>query len=240
METSERIDELAAALAKAQGEFTNPHKNRDVKVRMKAGGEYTFAYATFDAILDVVRKPLADNGLSLIQSLGTDAKGDVVITRLMHASGQWVQFPTPIFCAENGAQAFGSGITYAKRYAITALLVIASDEDDDGNAASGNQATAKDRAPRKSAPPKTEPPADTKNQAREYEAAMSPEEMEQFTKDRNTFCERISKADSLMTLDEIATDLKTSPERIKGVVRPLWLARKKVIQGEQVPPEENP
>lgn len=139
MNRSDNINDLAAALAKAQGAFKNPSRNREVTVRMKAekgGGSYKFSYATFDEIINCVRKPLADNGLSFSQGLN----GQAVVTMLMHASGQWLstELPVKIGGGDNAAQAMGSGITYAKRYALTAMLGIASEEDDDGNAADGH------------------------------------------------------------------------------------------------------
>ena len=137
MNRSEAINELAAALSKAQGAFENPKKNREVRVTSKrTGATYKFSYATFDEIVDCIRKPLADNGLSFTQGVN----GAVITTMLLHASGQWLSTELPIKAgeADNAAQAMGSAITYAKRYALTAMLGIASEEDDDGNAADGN------------------------------------------------------------------------------------------------------
>ena len=140
MRTSDSIADLAGALALAQGAFANPSKDRTVKVKSKKTGvEYSFSYATFAAVLDSVRKPLADNGLSFVQVTSADEHGHLITTRLMHASGQWMEFDTPVFVSdEGGPQAFGSGVTYAKRYALTSLLGITADEDDDANAAAGN------------------------------------------------------------------------------------------------------
>lgn len=147
MRQSDTINELAAALAKAQGEFTNPERNREVTVKTKTGGDYKFKYATFDAILDTVRGPLSANGLALVQGVAISERGTMLATKLLHASGQWVESETPVFYSEDRAQAFGSGVSYAKRYAVAALLGITADEDDDGNNAEGNRATFKDRKP---------------------------------------------------------------------------------------------
>lgn len=153
---SETIADLAGALAKAQGAFENPSKDREVKVRgeTKTGKEfeYTFRYATFTAIVDAVRKPLADAGLSFVQMIGSDEHGFLITTRLLHASGQWVEFDTPVFVAGGGPQAFGSGVTYAKRYALSTMLGVTADEDDDANAAEGNQVDMRSRTP--NAPPR--------------------------------------------------------------------------------------
>jgi hypothetical protein len=152
MRTSEQIADLAAALAKAQGAFINPEKNKPVKVygTTKSGKdfEYTFNYADFTAIVDSIRKPLSDNGLSFVQTTDADEYGHLVTTRLLHATGQWIEFDTRVFVGGPGAQAFGSGVTYAKRYALSSLLGVTADEDDDANASEGNKVDMRERPPR--------------------------------------------------------------------------------------------
>ena len=156
MKTSESINDIAAALAKAQGQFVNPSRNRDVEVSMKTGGKYSFSYATLDGILDMCRKPLSDNGLGIVHALSTDEQGPICETRLLHASGQWIETAVPIIVADNAnAQAWGGAITYARRYGICALLSIAADEDDDANQAVGN--TTAPRTGRQSAKSKPKP-----------------------------------------------------------------------------------
>jgi len=143
---SESIAKLAEALAKAQGAFVNPPRNRNVVVKMKAGGSYSFAYATLDSIMEMVRKPLAENGLALIHSLGLYETGPVCIASLLHSSGEWVSTPIPVIVGPGAdAQQWGSALTYARRYGVSILLGIASDEDDDGNASCGNAATFGER-----------------------------------------------------------------------------------------------
>ena len=157
MRASTTIAELAGAFAKAQGAFVNPAKDREVTVTTKTGSSYTFKYATFAAIVDAVRKPLADNGMSFLQITSADEHGHLLTTRLLHASGEWLEFDTPVFVASEGAQAFGSGVTYAKRYALSTMLGITADEDDDANAADGNQADMRSRGPAQRPPPPARP-----------------------------------------------------------------------------------
>ena len=137
MKTSESINELAAALCKAQAEMrtapmsgTNPHlRNR---------------YATLNDIIDTARRPLADNGLSYVQMPCNPEAIDIpfigLTTRIMHSSGQWLE-TTVYFPMDGGAnkavsavQAAGSVLTYMRRYALGAALGIVADEDADGNA----------------------------------------------------------------------------------------------------------
>lgn len=161
MTFSEPVNEIFEALAKAQAKITNPPRNREVQVVSKrTGGRYTFKYATLDAIIEHVRKPLTENGLWFVQNLeeGTNGKYRLV-THLVHSSGQWVRGETPILAENGGNQAFGSALTYMRRYSLTAMLGVAADEDDDANAADGNSATEKGKgAARKAAPKPDEGP----------------------------------------------------------------------------------
>jgi hypothetical protein len=141
-------NEIAAALAKAQGAFSNPERNKMVRVATRAGATYTFTYATLDAIMDMVRGPLSANGLAVSHVLVSDESGWRCITRLLHSSGQSIECPVPVLVDQDAnAQGWGSAITYAKRYGLCALLAITADEDDDGNAASANAATEQAKKP---------------------------------------------------------------------------------------------
>lgn len=130
---------LAASLAKAQAAFPAIPRDRKVTVKTRSGDQYTFKYAPLDTILSAVRAPLSANGLAISQML----EGDALVTVLLHESGAHLQGTVPL-PHNNGdtVQQLGSAITYLRRYALQAILGIASEEDDDGNAASGNRATA--------------------------------------------------------------------------------------------------
>jgi hypothetical protein len=130
MKTSEQINDLAAASAKAQGamraavkDSTNPH--------------YKSKYADLTAVWEACRQPLADNDLTVWQDVTSPetALGIGVTTRLVHSSGQWVEFgPLIVPLSKADAHGVGSATSYAKRYALAAALGVTS-EDDDGNAA---------------------------------------------------------------------------------------------------------
>lgn len=142
-------NKIAEALAKAAGGITNPVKNREVTVKSDKGN-YKFKYATFDAILDSIRKPLSENGLWFVQTL----EDNRMVTTLYHSSGQCIISRIPFVAGGNGPQAMGSALTYAKRYGLCALLGIAADEDDDANAAEGNSI---EKSEPKKAQPRTVP-----------------------------------------------------------------------------------
>ena len=140
---------IAAALAKAQSVISNPEKNREVTVKgvTKTGKEfnYTFKYTTLDRIIETVRKPLTDNGLWFTQTLeNADGGRYKLVTALWHESGQSIRSETPLLVDGATNQAFGSALTYMRRYALAAMLGIASDEDDDANQADGNQSDGRD------------------------------------------------------------------------------------------------
>ena len=144
MQTSEAINEIAEALVKAQTIIKAPTKNREVEVKMRGGGMYKFKYATLDAVIEHVRKPLTDNDLWFVQTAASRTKnngeGNVAVmeTMLLHKSGQWICGEQPLQIAGQGNQEIGSAVTYAKRYGLCAMLGLAADEDDDSNAAAGN------------------------------------------------------------------------------------------------------
>lgn len=137
VEAPHGISELAKALAKAQGAFPTIPKNKTTKVRTKTGGEYTYSYADLPSILDLTRKPLSENGLSVAQMTVVHDGAMVLLTRLLHASGEFIEasYPLPINAT---AQDMGSAITYARRYSLCPILGIAADDDDDGKAAQEN------------------------------------------------------------------------------------------------------
>jgi hypothetical protein len=87
---------------------------------------------------EAVKDGLENNGLAFIQQVQKDENGAHVLkTTLIHESGETISSFYPIFTSKNDAQGFGSGVTYARRYALQTLLGIPAD-DDDGNAASSN------------------------------------------------------------------------------------------------------
>jgi hypothetical protein len=148
MMQSEQINELAAALAKAQGAIKNPVRNKTAVVRTRSGQDYKFDYADLNACTDAAKKPLADNELAIIQEAAVTQNN--CITTLFHVSGQWKQTLYPIIVTAPrdrdgnelpmSSQSFASAFTYAKRNAYCALLCIAAGDDDDANLAEGNTA----------------------------------------------------------------------------------------------------
>lgn len=124
---SSDINELATALAKVQGVLEGAHKD-GVNPHFKS------QYATLASTWEACRKPLADNGLSVVQTFEIEPEGVVVITTLLHISGQFMSGRLFLKPQKNDPQGIGSAITYGRRYGLAAIVGI-SPEDDDGEAA---------------------------------------------------------------------------------------------------------
>lgn len=138
MRTSEQIQELAAALAKAQAQIEGAKKD-------SLNPHFRAKYADLASVWDACRDPLASNGLSVLQSPRLVANGEVwtveIETILMHASGQWMADVLAVPVAKLDAQGVGSSVTYGRRYALSAFVGVAPEEDD-GEAAVGRAPAA--------------------------------------------------------------------------------------------------
>lgn len=129
---SEQINELAAALAIAQGQITGALKDSQNPF-------YKSRYADLASVWDACREHLSKNGLAVIQTTEGLAEGQItVVTTLAHKSGQYIKGTLTMTPKDNSPQSFGSCLTYARRYALAAIVGVAQ-IDDDANAASGKE-----------------------------------------------------------------------------------------------------
>ncbi len=133
VERSESIKELVSALSKFQGKVKNATKEA-------SNPFFKSKYATLDSIVDVIKEPLAENGLSYMQfPIGTN----ILVTILAHSSGEYISSSVEMTPKDSTPQAHGSAITYMRRYCLSSILGIATEDDDDGNAASTGTKHAK-------------------------------------------------------------------------------------------------
>ncbi len=124
---SETLSNLATALASFQAEVKNPANTADNPF-------YKSRYAPLADVLHMVRPLLAKHGLSLVQAPGGDGELIEITTMLLHTSGEWLEFPPVVLKAERATpQGAGSAMTYGRRYGVSGVLAIASEDDDDGN-----------------------------------------------------------------------------------------------------------
>ncbi|MGL3111420.1 ERF family protein [Bradyrhizobium sp. BR 1432] len=138
-QSSECIGTIAAALARAQAELTNPEKNQSAVIRSPFPREddRTFRYASLASGLDIVRKTLSQQEIATIQTTRVEqVTGQIHLTTLLaHASGEWISSDLPV-CASKDVEAphrMGTALTYARRYALFALVGIAGEDDLDAS-----------------------------------------------------------------------------------------------------------
>lgn len=130
--TSESISKISSALIKAQSEIkvaiydaTNPH--------------FRSKYASLGSVVEACKEALNKNKIVFIQGSHSDKelpKMICVTTRLLHESGEYIEDTIAVPYVQDTPQALGSSLTYARRYGLSSLLGIVSDEDDDGNSGS--------------------------------------------------------------------------------------------------------
>lgn len=140
MKTSESIIKISAALVDAQsasGKAVKDAKNSFFKDPSSKDKKDGTKYATLDSVISACRDALSAARLAIIQAPVEQDGKLYVMTRVQHESGEYIEVLTPLLFTKQDMQGFGSAITYAKRYAISSLLNISTEEDDDGNSASG-------------------------------------------------------------------------------------------------------
>jgi cobalamin biosynthesis Mg chelatase CobN len=127
---SESIQDLSKALCSANKGVKNPQKNA-------TNPHFKKNYATLDSVIESYKNSYLENGITVLENPVT--KDDLVGVEVtfLHESGQFITHdPFMLPPGKNTAQGYGSSITYARRYALSAVLNIAAEDDDDGNAAS--------------------------------------------------------------------------------------------------------
>ncbi len=128
MNMSPQINELAAALSKAQGEMKGAQKDA-------ANPFFKSKYADLSSVVDAIREPFLNHGLSFTQTTRITEGGHMVLqTYLLHSSGQWMAADYPVKPVKDDPQGLGSALTYARRYSLQAISGVPS-IDDDGEAA---------------------------------------------------------------------------------------------------------
>jgi ERF superfamily len=132
--SSQSISAIAAALAKAQSQLTNPEKTLTATIRspFPREADRIFRYASLASGLDIVRKSLGQLEIATIQTTSIDPNGQIHLTTLLaHASGEWISSDWPV-CSSSETAAphrMGAALTYARRYALFALVGITGEDD---------------------------------------------------------------------------------------------------------------
>ncbi len=184
---SETIGAIAAALAKAQAELTNPEKSLTATIRAMnpRDQDQTFRYAALSSGLDIVRKTLGGHEIATVQTTGIDQEAGLIrlTTMLAHSSGEWLSSEWPVCpISETAApRRMGAALTYARRYALFTLVGIAGEDDLDapdlGEGEKGDAANKAGAADKK---------ADKKNVTGRLRAAAAVKERSETSAPRRT------------------------------------------------------
>jgi len=206
MRTSENINELAQALAKAQAELHNPPKN-------KVNPHFNSRYVDLADGLDFIRKVLGKHGISFVQGTNIEEGFIFLHTRLMHSSGQWLESVYPV-CGPDKHQIMGSAMTYARRYSIFGLVGVAGEDDDDGEAASDAK-NVQTKGPAKNAKAPAKP------------ALLDPAESEFLLQGMKTALDMVETREQLV---QWATENKTNKERLQPKDQDIINSEFKAVQ----------
>lgn len=129
---SDQVDQIFTALSKAQGQMK-------AAIKDSKNPYFKSNYADLNSVFEACRNQLSENGLCVSQTMFFQEGQNYLITTLGHTSGQWIKSMAPIICAKPDAQSFGSAVTYMRRYSLSSICGISTDEDDDGNKAVGKR-----------------------------------------------------------------------------------------------------
>lgn len=166
---SDKIGEIAKALAMFHGLVKPIKRDKLVNYTLKTGGTKKYSYAELSSLIEACREGLTKAELSVVQTSATKGAVVTITTMLIHSSDQFFQNDLELSAGGADVQSIGSAITYGRRYEYASILGIAAEDDDDGNAATGKtensngggqKPTAKTQTP-KAATPKATPPAGT-------------------------------------------------------------------------------
>ena len=139
--SSETIGAIATALAKAQSELTNPEKGLTATIPspFPREADRIFRYASLASGLDIIRKSLGQHEIATVQTTSIDKESGQIrlTTMLAHTSGEWISSDWPVCLIGEVPHRMGAALTYARRYALFALVGIAGEDDLDAPDLSG-------------------------------------------------------------------------------------------------------
>ena len=122
MKTSETTKEIYPAIIGLQSEMETIARDKTV-----SQGKFSFKYAPLDSIMEKIKPLFAARGLAVVQAVDKES----LTTRLIHTSGEWIESETHLNRDHANMQGFGGEVTYKRRYALSALIGLVSDDDND-------------------------------------------------------------------------------------------------------------
>jgi hypothetical protein len=203
MKMSESITAIAPALVKAQALIEDAVKD-------SSNPAFRSKYADLSAVLAVIRKPMADNDLCVLQSPARAEGGVEVETLILHKSGEWISQSCFIPINKWDAHGTGSGITYGRRYGLMSIFCIGTEDDD------GNSAVERGSAPPAKKVVQTTPPAQYQARSMERKARAAAvkgmNEFRDFYKALSPYDRELVQGDFLDEMKELATKADAAKE----------------------------
>jgi hypothetical protein len=141
MTYSPTLGKLFEAMSKVQSKLKAAPKD-------KKNPFFKSSYADLPGVWDTCREDLTSNGFAVLQTFEGTKDSTLLITWLGHSSGEWMRSELPLLPLKQDPQAQGSAITYARRYALSAMVGVCADEDDDGEKAMSRKGKAEVEKPK--------------------------------------------------------------------------------------------
>lgn len=212
---------LAAALAKAQGAMSTAKKD-------STNPHFKSRYADLASVWEACRKPLTDNGLSVAQLLGYQDGTLGIRTILMHESGESLDGFAPLLEKKDATpQQLGSAITYMRRYSLMAMVGIAPDDDDDGNAA--EEASCNQGGYRNG----------NVGQYRQQAAPRQQQDTDAFARARDTILQEMASRKTVTALEQYAADnkmrIQALPDGMAAICRNAYKSQLDALKAAQGP-----
>ena len=204
MKTSETCADFMAAFAKAQANFKNPVKNKEVKY-----GATKFKYADLTACLDAVLPSLNAEGIALTQGVTIEGEAQVLITRLS-LGNEWMTSEYPLGAVGADHKDIGAAYTYGKRYSVVSMTGISADEDGDASSI-----TTKSAAPKKATPKPNAAQEWADDAAKAFKAIKTSGEQSSWIETNKGFMDKLETGhpDTFKTLDDV---IKTEQRRVSN------------------------
>lgn len=216
MQTSQEVSNLFKALCECKKDFVPLPKN-------KKG--YGYSYTPLDSVIDMLNNVLPKHGINFVQFPSTMGDSYALTTRVFHVSGEWMEdtiiFNMTEISKANDTQKLGASITYFRRYALSAIFGIASDEDIDGNIEMNIASKQQAQPQRKSLNEVRPQPAQQQQQTKQDPQPAQTQSEITFTEDYNGI--------PLVNDDEINAEIKKLVDEIYHDKQVFDEKRKKYI-----------
>lgn len=143
--SSPELGELFKAISKAQIKIVSPVFDKEAKIPMKRGGQFTFKYASLNAVQTALKGPLSENGICYMQFPTSNGNKVSIETIVGHSSGQWMSRKFNLSASSSDVKEIGSCVTYAKRYSLCAIFNLTAQEDMDATSVSDTYVGSEDQ-----------------------------------------------------------------------------------------------